>query len=404
MEAVNDNPQHVALFGNFGSDNLGNEASFKSLLDFIRLERPTIAITGICYGPARAQNEHQVQAIPLKLPFPSGSWFRILNRITGRLAYGLLDFARAIRVVRQFDVLWVPGTGILDDFSERWQAMPYDLFKWGLAARLTGRPFAFVSVGAGPIKRPLSRWLMVRATRMARYRSYRDEASKKYMLSLGAGRETDRVYPDVVFALSGPTPREAGETSRPVVGVGVMQYHGWDRYSNSRGHIHDLYESQMALFVSWLITNGYCVRLLMGAQSDKESFASISTQVIAKLGTEATGMLIAEAADTLNDLMMQILETDMIVATRFHNIVAALIVGKPAISIGYADKNVHLLATYGLAQYSQHAEQLDVARLIDQFRALARETHQHEHAILTKASRDRALVREQFNQLLKMFI
>src|ERR1700733_452208 len=137
-------PKHVALFGNFGSDNLGNEASFKSLLDSIRLERPTVVITGICYGPAQAQKEHGVDAIALKLPFPARRWFRILNLVSFRLAYPLFDLIRTLSVVRHFDVLLVPGTGILDDFSERWQAMPYDLFKWGFAAKLARRPFAFV--------------------------------------------------------------------------------------------------------------------------------------------------------------------------------------------------------------------------------------------------------------------
>ena len=68
----------------------------------------------------------------------------------------------------------VPGTGMLDDFGERWRDMPYHLFRWGLACRMARTPFAFVSIGAGPIHHPLSRWLMRSAAAMARYRSYRD--------------------------------------------------------------------------------------------------------------------------------------------------------------------------------------------------------------------------------------
>jgi polysaccharide pyruvyl transferase WcaK-like protein len=398
-------PKHIALFGNFGSDNLGNEASFQSLLDFIRLERPTVAITGICYGPVRAQVEHHVDAIPLKLPFPQARWFRILNRISFRLAYPLLDFMRTLSVVRTFDAFLVPGTGILDDFSERWQAMPYDLFKWGIAARLARRPFAFVSVGAGPIKRPLSRWLMVRATRMARYRSYRDEASRQYMLKLRAGNDGDLVYPDVAFALPVPAmPSQLSDNSRPTIGVGVMQYHGWDRYSDRRPQIHDTYDAQMAQFVCWLINGGYRVRLLMGAHSDKTTFASVTKLAAEKLGIDTAGMIIADPADTLQELILQIQETEMIVATRYHNIVAALMAGKVGISIGYADKNLHLLAPYGLDRYSQHAEQLDVARLISQFSELMPVRHQYERKITAGVNRARELMREQYNHLLLQFL
>jgi polysaccharide pyruvyl transferase WcaK-like protein len=69
-----------------------------------------------------------------------------------------LDIVRTLYQVRKFDIVVVPGTGILDDFGEPWYAMPYDLFKWSLAAMLGGRPFTFVSVGAGPIQHPLSSW------------------------------------------------------------------------------------------------------------------------------------------------------------------------------------------------------------------------------------------------------
>jgi polysaccharide pyruvyl transferase WcaK-like protein len=402
---MHNRPRHVALFGNFGSDNLGNEASFQSLLDFIRQERPNVAITGICYGPARARAQHHVDAIPLKLPFPPGRWFRILNRISFRLAYPIYDLIRTLFVVHTFDSFLVPGTGILDDFSERWQAMPYDLFKWGIAARLAGRPFAFISVGAGPIKRPISRWLMVRATQMARYRSYRDEASKQYMLNLGAGNDGDPVYPDVAFALPAPDPPSPlTGNSPPTIGVGVMQYHGWDRYSDRRPQIHDTYDSQMAQFVCWLVNSGYGVRLLMGAHSDKATFSSVSNLVAEKLGADTARMIIADAADTLQDLMRQIQQTEMIVATRYHNIVAALMTGKVAISIGYADKNVHLLAPYGLDRYSQHAEQLDVAQLITQFSELMAKRQRYELRITAGVARKRELMREQYNHLLQKFL
>lgn len=398
-------PKHIALFGNFGSDNLGNEGSLKAMLDFVRHARPDAVVTCVCYGSARAQKEHRVDAVAITMAYPAARWFRKLDPLLGGVPFRFLDLLRALYLARRFDVILVPGTGILDDFSERWQAMPYDLFKWGICAKLFRRPFAFVSIGAGPIIHPISRWLMGAAARMARYRSYRDEASKKYMLGLGVGDESDRVYPDIAFGLPAPEPLlHPPQNGERTIGVGVMHYYGWDRQSGTRGQIHDTYESRMTEFIFWLVDQGYRVRLLMGAQSDQRSFDSIMRRAMEKYGDRAAALVIAEPADTLHDLMLQMMETDLVVATRFHNIVAALKVGKAAISIGYADKNEHLLAQAGLDRYSQHAEQLDVARLIDQFNELMAEKDRYIEQICAMTRRFQERLREQDKDLLERFL
>ena len=104
-------------------------------------------------------------------------------------------------------MLIVPGTGILGEFRDRPLGMPLALFGWCLAAKLCGARIAFVSVGAGPIEHPLSRWLIKSAAAMAQYRSYRDTSSKKFMESIGFDTRNDAVYPDLAFKL--PAPRIA---------------------------------------------------------------------------------------------------------------------------------------------------------------------------------------------------
>jgi polysaccharide pyruvyl transferase WcaK-like protein len=61
---------------------------------------------------------------------------------------------------------------------------------------------------------------------------------------------------------------------------------------------------------------------------------------------------------------------DIVVATRFHNVVGALALGKPVISVGYAKKNDMLLAGLGLGDFCQHIESLDPDLLMRQFAAL----------------------------------
>jgi polysaccharide pyruvyl transferase WcaK-like protein len=365
-------PKHIALFGNFGSDNLGNEASLKAMLDFIRRVRPHTNITCVCYNPDCARAKHDVAAMPIKLPLPEIWWFAVVNRLLAGLPLRLADFVRALYLARKFDLFIVPGTGILDDFSERWQAMPFDLFKWSVAAKLNRRPLALVSVGAGPIHHPISRWLMVFAARLAIYRSYRDDISKNFMRTVGLLTRDDPVFPDLVFNLQTPEcPHSGIQNGRlPMIGVGVMHYYGWDRASKRRSQIHEKYVGELTQFVCWLLDHGYCVRLLMGALSDQQSFDEVVQRVVSQCGSRAAARLLAEPAQSLEDLMYQIGETELIVATRFHNIVAALMMGRSAISVGYADKNDVLLAEVGLGAFCQPIERLDTRRLIAEFEEL----------------------------------
>ena len=64
------------------------------------------------------------------------------------------------------------------------------------------------------------------------------------------------------------------------------------------------------------------------------------------------------------------IDTDIIVASRFHNVVCALKLSKPTISIGYEAKNDDLMEHMGLGAFCQHIERFDVDDLIQQFEAL----------------------------------
>jgi polysaccharide pyruvyl transferase WcaK-like protein len=80
--------------------------------------------------------------------------------------------------------------------------------------------------------------------------------------------------------------------------------------------------------------------------------------------------VVAVPGRTLHDLMDQMQETDVVVATRYHNVICALKLARPTISLSYADKNDALLADMGLGAYCQHVETFDVDLLKQQFNGL----------------------------------
>ena len=379
--------KRIGLFGLFGSGNSGNDGSLEAMLSFLRRVRPEAELACFCGARGGASDRvaraFGITAIPFGLATPANSLLRLLDRLSLKGPRLLASWVLAVRHARKLNVLIIPGTGILDDFGEGPTGMPATLFGWCLAARLCGTTVAFVSIGAGPIHHPLSRWLMRSAAAMAQYRSYRDTASKAFMQSVGFDAQNDAVYPDIAFQLPAPptTARQGTGDRSLIVGVGVMTYMGW-RNDGARGAaIYAAYLEKITRFVVWLLDQGHPVRILMGDAADHCAVTDVRTRVAAARPALPQGQLHCEPMTSLHDVMRQIAETDIVVATRFHNVVCALRLGKPTLSIGYAEKNDLLMTEMGVGRFCQHIERLDVDLLIEQFTELVAGRESYESGI-----------------------
>jgi polysaccharide pyruvyl transferase WcaK-like protein len=365
-------PKSIGLFGLFGCGNSGNDGSLEAMLDFVRQARPDATVTCICSAQGGASERIawslRVDAIPLGIPRPATALLGMLDRLLLTLPRRAASLLRAILRARRLDALIVPGTGILDDFGESPFGMPLTLLTWCLAARLSGASIAFVSIGAGPIEHPLSRWLMRTAVGLAHYRSYRDTISKEFMESIGFDARDDAVYPDIAFKLPVPAARSRPRPGRRlVVGVGVMTYLGWRNDAVRGASIYQEYLEKLTTFVLWLLDTDCAVRILMGDAADLRAVDELLANVRAGRPGLAEGRLLFDPMSSLHDLMRQIAGTDVVVATRYHNVVCALKLGKPTVSVGYAKKNDVLMAEMGLGRFCQHVEHLNVRLLIEQF-------------------------------------
>jgi len=371
-------PRRITMFGLFGSGNLGNEGSLEAMVGFLRRQRPEAEISCVCGEPEVVKQTFGIDTLPIRRNGPatglSGSINRLLLKIPGKLA----DFVQTVSRIRKSDVMIFPGTGILDDFGERPAGMPYDIFKWCLAARLVGTRIAFVSIGAGPIRNRLSRFLMTSAARLAHYRSYRDLQSREFMESVGLDTRGDAIYPDLAFGLPAPIPSPRTRTEALRVGVGVMAYRGWYGFAEGGQSILSGYIGKLAHFVVHLLDSGHDVRLLIG---DEEDSIAVDALRAAVGGLRPGSRLAHEQVHSLGDVMGQMALTDIVVATRFHNIVCALMMRRPTISLSYARKNDVLMEEMDLGEYCQHVETFNVETLIAQFSQLAAAREKYEQAI-----------------------
>lgn len=146
-----------------------------------------------------------------------------------------------------------------------------------------------------------------------------------------------------------------------------MDFHGGNDDRARAEEIHRRYLDGTIRFVRALVEDGRPVRLLTGDDVDASVVAAILDAVDSPLVTAAD-------ASSLADLMKETAAADTVVATRYHNLVCALKAGTPTLALSYAAKSDALMARMGLDAYRHPAREVDADRLLEQFRALEKES------------------------------
>lgn len=363
-------PPRIALLGQFGVGNFGNDGSLEAMIRTLARICPEAELTVICTEPEVVAETFGVKTIKLTRPDIALPWLERANRLLGRLPYKLYGPVRAFRKLAGFDIVVLPGTGAFDDFGDTPFGMPYVFFKWMAMARLRGCAVAFVSIGAGPAYHRLSRSFFSGASRCATYRSFRDGISRDFVSSLGVDTGCDQVFPDLAFGLPVAPPLKRDATAPLTVGLGVMNYRG---RTGEGTQIYDGYIAKLARFAEYALGRGFAVRLMLGQDNDHVAVVDLTARLRLSLSEAQLARVLYEPSSSLHDVMAQMQATDVIVATRFHNVVCALRVGMPLISLGYLEKHDVLAADVGLADYCTDVEQFEVEWLISRLERLLEE-------------------------------
>jgi polysaccharide pyruvyl transferase WcaK-like protein len=389
----------VGLFGLLGSGNSGNDASMETVLAYLRDAHPDAVVDVMSGGrPDRVRASYGLDATPM-------TWYQTREGRASGVASGILkilgkglDVFRVASWVRRHDAVIVPGAGALETtLPQNAWGFPLSLYWLCLSGKLFGTKVALVSVGADAISRSTTRWLSNSTARLAFYRSYRDSYSLDAMRQRGIDVSADEVYPDLVFGVPTP-PFVPGDSA--IVGVGVMAYYGGDDDRRDAERIHASYVEKMTRFTRWLVDNGHQVRLFGG---DGKFDGVVAERIVADLHDYrpdlAPTWVTAESASSYGELIAKMTPVGIVVATRYHNVMCALKLCKPTISLGYSRKFVSLMADMGLAEFNQLARSLDVDTLIKQFKELESHRPELQQQMADRNTANRQALDRQFSVL-----
>ncbi|MEV0290016.1 polysaccharide pyruvyl transferase family protein [Kribbella sp. NPDC050820] len=395
-------PLRIAIFGLLGSGNLGNHGSLDAMLRFLRASHPDAEISCVCSGPEELERQYGIPSTAMTWYGAHGPGRTRITTVFRKLFGKVADLVRMPRLFRRYDVVVVPGMGVLETTLELnpW-GWPYALFLMCVSARMGGAKVALVSVGANVARERSIRWLYTGAARLATYRSYRDNLSRDSMRAMGVDVSQDEVYPDLAFALPEPIPPEPSLRPRKTVGLGLMEYHGTSADRGRADEIYAEYEAKIVEFARWLVDDGYRIRLVTGDPADEVVVTAVYDDLRKNRPELVESRLVREPADSLGELMGRLAGTDLVVASRYHNVQSALRLSKPTISISYASKNDILMEDMRLAEFRQSIRTLSVPRLIEQFRALEARANRLEPAMREKNTEYAVLLEQQFAVLSK---
>jgi len=407
-----DHTQHeICLFGHFGGNNFGNESTLQALLYHLRDVLPDAQVTCICTYPDGVAQTYNVRAIPIsEASPPSGQPHSFIGKLSRTLCIGIPREAkrwlRALASLRGSSMLIIPGTGLLTDAYGLLSWGPYSVFKWAVAAKLCRCRLLFVSVGAGPIYSRLARTLVRIALSIANFRSYRDYSTLQYVKRMGLRATDDPVYPDLAFSLpEAVMPHDtAAKRERKIVGLGVMEYAGRYGDANPNEVAYEAYLEALVAFTEWLLAHDYDVRLLIGDLVDRSVVQEFKCLLQQRLAVYDASRIIDESVSSVGELLSQIASTDFVVATRFHNVLFAMLLIKPVISISFHHKCASLMQQMGLPEYSVDFSGIKASSLIDCFRSLVENAAALRLVMTGKIQEYRQALDEQYGVLFREWL
>jgi polysaccharide pyruvyl transferase WcaK-like protein len=423
----------IGIFAHAGNQNLGDEALVAAAIQAVRHRYPDAEIRGYSANPADTGARHGIAAFPIRrvpatitAPVANGTlpahqrrgWIAGIARIVKAVPpfrAGVAALRRTVRVLasalreprfllashrnlKGVDLLLIAGSQQLNDmFGGAW-GFPYTVWKWSMLAKLTGTRVAFLSVGAGPIRSPLSRWFLRRGLALASYRSHRDPLSCQLLRSIGVPGD-GLVAPDLVYGLRLAAPAIARDPlGPPIVGANPVPFFDGRYWPQARPATYGRYVGTLAAFADWLLESGHRVLFFPTQLSaDPPVIDDVRRRMATNGNLARTAMLPPGTIASLEDLVAEIARMDFVVANRYHGILIALLLQKPVLGLAYHAKSVELMSMMGLEKYAIDLTDCTTARLIAAFASLEANAHAIREQIATHLDSLRERLERQYD-------
>lgn len=240
------------------------------------------------------------------------------------------------------------------------------------------RPLILFTQSLGPFTQPRHQRAMRRIVSGARLVLLRDERSHRHLMDLGIPGDRVHVVADSAFALSARRPTRTDQRLRVAVSV-----RDWPYATGDASATNDRYRDAIRALVERLVGHrGAEVTFLSTCQGAPEYWAddsAVGAAIVDQLDPGVRGSVhVDRAFHTPQELLDALGGFDLVVATRMHMAILALVAGVPVFPIAYESKTRELFERLRLGHWVRDLDEVrgsslpdDVERFLDQLPELA---------------------------------
>lgn len=321
----------IAIIGNYGATNIGDDAILKALLEQLEGHKVTV----FSAYPEMTRTLFGIRAVSL---FPLG--FRSFWRN---------DIKASFQSLKECDTVILGGGGLFQD------SYLYACFLWAWQVFWVSKlkkPLFIYATGVGPLKTRIGRWLTRWAYGQADVITVRDQYSADELKKTGLKQEI-HITADPVFNFKKPDTIKNRSKNTYIVSLRPWLQYNQKIISVFISFLQELKEVKGAEFI------------FVSMQQIKQQDLQILKPLVSKLGGELY------LPNHFSDLL-QIMETaEFAIGMRFHFMVAALLTQTPLLPVSYAPKTEEIFGDSQLHAYISRVSDLNETKLRSDLKKLS---------------------------------
>ncbi|TRM10632.1 glycosyltransferase [Lentibacillus cibarius] len=378
----------IGIVGNYGNNNQGDEAILEGILLQLEATHHVSRDEMIVFSnqPEQTAAKYGVQSVKL--------YYKNKSSLTTML--GTMRKNRSI--IRKLDLLLIGGGGIFMDLYGR-EAFLFGMYGW--LAKLSGTPVVLYGVGAGPILTKIGKTILRSLAHLAKLVTVRDPKSKKLLESIGV-KSAIHVIGDPAFQV-----RQPAETKRNTnglqIGVTAVPYHHRSYWPEEDMAKYDDYITGMARNLDTLLAEHPDATVNFFATKYPQDL-QVAEAIRDKMAYSGRSTM-QEKSMNHQEITQYASEQDLVIGTRLHSLILALVSHIPVIAVSYHHKVQDFMDMVGCGEYTVPISDLnaDDAFFAQAYRSMNRDwpaTLDRFQAVATKmkqmSDRGMGLIRQTF--------
>ncbi|MBC8215997.1 MAG: polysaccharide pyruvyl transferase family protein [Candidatus Marinimicrobia bacterium] len=360
---------NIVLIGARLSDNLGGPSLAVSTMEVLKQEYPNANFTLLVPEQAylkdqKFESKYQITVLPFQA---EKVLIYLLIKQWFKLSIGSEAYRKSILIIQKSDLIadiW----GIM--FADSFRSVSFvSKLREGIRlvyGRIVKTPVVKYTAAMGPFK---SRWNRFFAkyylNNFVDVILARDETTKTHLKNIHISTPIFQV-PDTAFLL--PLASVESAKKNNLVGISVS-YQARNRYSTPSE-----YTTMMSEFIRDIIDR-YGINIIIipnEIEPGKDDDCKIAVEINTRINHNRCKIL--ETADlTASQIKGEIQECDVVIAARYHTIVASLSLGIPTLAIGWHHKYTGVLKLFHQENYMIDIRELDFDILSEKFSSLWKE-------------------------------